>query len=187
MAQNLSPAVEAPVRPDLVETGKARLSFWERAIIRFVRGTFRRGLVDSVIRGLQHGIGSSWIHHCTKHLRHMHGIENLPPLEMRQSYILVSNHRSFFDLYVIFGDLVRRGLKHRIVFPVRSTFFYDNPLGLFVNGVMSFFAMYPPLFRERKKLILNPTSLDELSWLLKRGGMVAGIHPEGTRKKDDDP
>src|SRR5262249_25395554 len=62
-----------------------------------------------------------------------------------------------------------------------------NPVGLFVNGVMSFFAMYPPLFRERKKLILNPTSLDELSWLLRRGGMFCGIHPEGTRKKDDDP
>lgn len=174
-------------RPDLVETGRERLSFMERSIVRFVRGTFRRGLVDNVIRGLQHSIGSSWIHHCTKHLRHMHGIERLPVLEMRQSYILVSNHRSFFDLYVIFGDLVRRGLQHRIVFPVRSTFFYDNPLGLFVNGVMSFFAMYPPLFRERKKLILNPTSLDELSWLLRRGGMFAGIHPEGTRKKDDDP
>jgi 1-acyl-sn-glycerol-3-phosphate acyltransferase len=52
---------------------------------------------------------------------------------------------------------------------------------------MSFFAMYPPLFRERKKLILNPTALDELSWLLRRGGMFCGIHPEGTRKKDDDP
>jgi 1-acyl-sn-glycerol-3-phosphate acyltransferase len=117
----------------------------------------------------------------------MHGLERLPPLELGQSYILVSNHRSFFDLYVIFGDLVRRGLKHRIVFPVRSTFFYDNPLGLFVNGVMSFFAMYPPLFRERKKLILNPTSLDELSWLLRQGRMFCGIHPEGTRKKDDDP
>ncbi|RYZ08252.1 MAG: 1-acyl-sn-glycerol-3-phosphate acyltransferase [Myxococcales bacterium] len=182
-----SPVVPGAARPDLVETGKERLSFWERVIIRFVRGTFRRGLVDSVIRWLQHGVGSSWIHHCTKHLRHMHGLEDLPALEMRQSYILVCNHRSFFDLYVIFGDLVRRGLKHRIVFPVRSKFFYDNPLGLFVNGVMSFFAMYPPLFRERKKLILNPTSLDELSWLLKRGGMFAGIHPEGTRKKDDDP
>jgi 1-acyl-sn-glycerol-3-phosphate acyltransferase len=174
-------------RPDIVRAGSERLSLLERVIIRVVRGTFRRGLVDSAIRTLQHTIGSSWIHHCTKHLRHMHGIERLPVLEMRQSYILVSNHRSFFDLYIIFGDLVRRGLKHRIVFPVRSTFFYDNPLGLFVNGMMSFFAMYPPLFRERKKLILNPTSLDELSWLLQRGGMFAGIHPEGTRKKDDDP
>ena len=174
-------------RPDLVESGRQRLSFMERSILRFVRSTFRRGLVDNVIRGLQHSIGSSWIHHCTKNLRHIHGIERLPVLEIRQSYILVSNHRSFFDLYVIFGDLVRRGLQHRIVFPVRSKFFYDNPLGLFVNGVMSFFAMYPPLFRERKKLMLNPASLDELSWLLRRGGMFAGIHPEGTRKKDDDP
>ena len=182
-----TPTAELLARPDLAETGRQRLSFMERSIIRFVRGTFRRGLVDGAIRALQHTIGSSWIHHCTKHLRHMHGIERLPVLEMRQSYILVSNHRSFFDLYVIFGDLVRRGLQHRIVFPVRSTFFYDNPIGLFVNGVMSFFAMYPPLFRERKKLILNPTSLDELSWLLRRGGMFAGIHPEGTRKKDDDP
>jgi 1-acyl-sn-glycerol-3-phosphate acyltransferase len=174
-------------RPDLVQVGEKRLSFWERLIIRFVRGTFRRGLVDSTIRVLQHSIGSSWIHHCTKNLRHMHGLERLPPLELGQSYILVANHRSFFDLYVIFGDLVRRGLKHRIVFPVRSGFFYDNPVGLFVNGVMSFFAMYPPLFRERKKLILNPTSLDELAWLLRQGRMFCGIHPEGTRKKDDDP
>ena len=38
-----------------------------------------------------------------------------------------------------------------------------------------------------KKLFLNPTALDELSWLLRRGGMFCGIHPEGTRKKDDDP
>jgi 1-acyl-sn-glycerol-3-phosphate acyltransferase len=174
-------------RPDLAETGRERLSLSERAIIRFVRGTFRRGLIDGAIRGLQQSVGSPWIHHCTKNLRHMHGLERLPVLEQRQSYILVSNHRSFFDLYVIFGDLVRRGLQHRIVFPVRSTFFYDNPLGLLVNGAMSFFAMYPPLFRERKKLILNPTSLDELSWLLRRGGMFCGIHPEGTRKKDDDP
>ena len=27
-------------RPDLAVSGRERLSFWERAIIRFVRGTF---------------------------------------------------------------------------------------------------------------------------------------------------
>src|SRR5690349_14455079 len=174
-------------RPDLLEIGRQRLSWIERLILRFVRGTFRRGLIDQTIRALQVAIGSTWIHHCTKNLRHMHGLERLPVLELGQSYILVSNHRSFFDLYVIFGDLMRRGLRHRIVFPVRANFFYNNPIGLFVNGVMSFFAMYPPLFRERKKLILNPSALDELAWLLRRGGMFCGIHPEGTRKKDDDP
>lgn len=174
-------------RPDLAETGRQRLSLSERAIIRFVRGTFRRGLIDSAIRGLQHSVGSPWIHHVTKNLRHMHGIERLPVLEQRQSYILVSNHRSFFDLYVVFGDLVHRGLSHRIVFPVRSKFFYDNPLGLLVNGFMSFFAMYPPLFRDKKKALMNPLALEELAFLLRRGGMFAGIHPEGTRKRDDDP
>jgi 1-acyl-sn-glycerol-3-phosphate acyltransferase len=174
-------------RPDLLGLARQRLSWLERLILGFVRRTFQRGLVDQTIRALQRAIGSTWIHHCTKHLRHMHGLERLPTLERGQSYVLVCNHRSFFDLYVIFGDLMRRGLQHRIVFPVRANFFYDNPLGLFVNGVMSFFAMYPPLFRERKKLILNPTALDELAWLLQRGGMFCGVHPEGTRKKDDDP
>jgi len=173
------PPPPGDVRPDLVATGEKRLGWLERAIIRFVRGTFRRGLIDLVVRKLQRAIGSTWIHHFTKHLRHVYGEERLPVLERGQSYILVSNHRSFFDLYVVFGHLVRKGLPHRIVFPVRSAFFYTTPLGLFVNGVMSFFAMYPPIFRDRRKLALNPTSLDELAWLLRRGGMFAGLHPEG--------
>ena len=117
----------------------------------------------------------------------VYGIERLPKLEPNQSFLLVCNHRSFFDLYVVIGELVRRGLPQRIVFPVRANFFYTNPLGLFVNGVMSFFAMYPPIFREPKKAALNIASLDELTWLLRRGGVFAGLHPEGTRKKDDDP
>ncbi len=174
-------------RPDLLRVAGDRLSRLERAQIRFVRETFEPGRRQAVIRWCQQHIGSTWIHHFTKHLRHVHGLERLPPLDPAQSFILVSNHRSFFDLYVVTGDLVRRGLAHRIVFPVRSSFFYDSPAGLFVNGVMSFFAMYPPIFREKKQQALNLTSLDELSWLLKRGGVLAGLHPEGTRKKDDDP
>jgi 1-acyl-sn-glycerol-3-phosphate acyltransferase len=183
---SVPPATGDP-RPDLVVAGERRLGAVERGIIRFVRGTFRRGRVDFVIRTFQRAVGSTWIHHFTKHLRHVYGEERLPVLERGQSYILVANHRSFFDLYVVFGHLVRKGLPHRIVFPVRSAFFYTTPLGLFVNGVMSFFAMYPPIFRGRRQLALNPTSLDELAWLLRRGGMFAGLHPEGTRKRDDDP
>ena len=183
-----APSAETPLaRPDLVESGKKRLSWLERLLIGIVRRTFEPGLLSRAVQFGQRTVGCGWIHHCTKHLRHVHGYERLPPLEPTQSYILIANHRSFFDLYVVFGDLVHRGLKHRIVFPVRSNFFYDNPVGLFVNGVMSFFAMYPPLFRERKKALMNPLALEELAFLLRRGGMFAGIHPEGTRKKDDDP
>jgi 1-acyl-sn-glycerol-3-phosphate acyltransferase len=171
----------------LVESGQKRLSWLERRLIAIVRRTFEPGLLSRAVQFGQRTIGCGWIHHCTKNLRRVHGYERLPVLGPSQSYILLANHRSFFDLYVVFGDLVHRGLVHRIVFPVRSSFFYDNPVGLLVNGVMSFFAMYPPLFRDRKKALMNPLALEELAFLLRRGGMFAGIHPEGTRKRDDDP
>jgi 1-acyl-sn-glycerol-3-phosphate acyltransferase len=186
-SSKLSTQSGAPDRPDLVALGQERLGPVERGVLSFVRGTFRAGRVDDAIRWLQRRIGSTWIHHFTKHLRFVYGFERLPRFEPEQSYILVANHRSFFDLYVVMGQLVRQGLKHRIVFPVRSNFFYSGLLGLFVNGVMSFFAMYPPIFRERKRAPLNLACLDELTWLLKRGGMFAGMHPEGTRNRGDDP
>ncbi len=174
-------------RPDLVRIGRKRLSFWERAIIRFVRRTLEPGRLDRFLRFCQRTVGQSWIHHFTKHLRQVHGVERLPPLNGPESIIFVANHRSFFDLYVITAELVRRGMKKRIVFPVRSGFFYDSPVGLFVNGVMSFFSMYPPIFRSKKKATLNLHGLSELGFLLSRGGVFVGMHPEGTRKRDDDP
>jgi 1-acyl-sn-glycerol-3-phosphate acyltransferase len=180
-------ATSAPSRPDLLAAGRGRLGLTERLIVGLVRRTFEPGRLDRLIRFLQRWVGSTWIHYFTKNLRFVFGLERLPRLEREQSYLLVSNHRSFFDLYVVIGHLVRRRLRHRIVFPVRAEFFYTGPLGLFVNGVMSFFAMYPPIFRTRKQLALNPVSLDELAWLLRRGGYFCGVHPEGTRKKDDDP
>jgi 1-acyl-sn-glycerol-3-phosphate acyltransferase len=180
-------ATSAPTRPDLLAAGRGRLGLTERLIVGLVRRTFEPGRLDRLIRFLQRWVGSTWIHHFTKNLRFVFGLERLPRLERQQSYLLVSNHRSFFDLYVVIGHLVRRRLRHRIVFPVRAEFFYTGPLGLFVNGVMSFFAMYPPIFRTRRQLALNPVCLDELAWLLRRGGYFCGVHPEGTRKKDDDP
>ena len=180
-------APSATERPDLMGSAQKRLSWLERALIAVVRSTFEPGLFSRAMQFCQRTVGCGWIHFCTKNLRHVHGYERLPPLDPKQSFILIANHRSFFDLYVVFGDLVHRGLQQRIVFPVRSNFFYDNPLGLLVNGFMSFFAMYPPLFRDRKKALMNPVALEELAFLLRRGGMFAGIHPEGTRKRDDDP
>jgi 1-acyl-sn-glycerol-3-phosphate acyltransferase len=174
-------------RPDLLAVAPQRLTRTERMAIRCVRRTFEPGSVDRAVRWFQRHVGSTWIHHVMKRVLHVHGAERLPELSPEQSFICVANHRSFFDLYVVTAYLVRRGLRHRIVFPVRSHFWYDRPLGLAINGVASFFAMYPPIFRERKKLILNGASLDEMVWLLRQGGTFLGFHPEGTRKKDDDP
>jgi 1-acyl-sn-glycerol-3-phosphate acyltransferase len=174
-------------RPDIIEAGGDRLGRIERYQIAFIRKTFDPGALNGTVRWLQRHVGSTWIHHFTKNLVHLHGLERLPPLDAKQSFVCVCNHRSFFDLYVVTAALVRRGLPHRIAFPVRANFFYDRALGFAVNGAMSFFAMYPPIFRERSKVSINVTSLSELAWLLRRGGTFAGVHPEGTRNLGDDP
>jgi 1-acyl-sn-glycerol-3-phosphate acyltransferase len=174
-------------RPDLLKVAPERLTRTERLAIRCTRRTFEPGGMDRVVRWCQRHLGATWIYYGIKNLLHVHGVERLPELSPEQSFICVSNHRTFYDMYVVTTYLVRRGLRHRIVFPVRSNFWYDHLAGLVINGMASFFAMYPPIFRERKKLILNTASLDEIVWLLQQGGTFLGFHPEGTRKKDDDP
>ncbi len=174
-------------RPDLVALGGPNLSAIEKAQIRAIRRSFEPGGVDRALRWGQRTIGARWIDFCTKNLRQLHGLERLPALDPTKSFICVSNHRSFFDLYVITAMLVRRGMPHRMLFPVRSRFFYDTPAGFFVNGLMSFFAMYPPVFREKSRATLNLAGLDEVVWMARRGGAFIGLHPEGTRNKDSDP
>jgi 1-acyl-sn-glycerol-3-phosphate acyltransferase len=172
---------------DLIESGGGRLTRLERFHIRAIRRTFDPGVLDRAIRLGQRHIGAQWIWHSTKNLLNVHGLDRLPALASDRSFICVSNHRSFFDLYVVTAYLVRQGMPHRLIFPVRSEFFYDHPLGGFVNGVMSFFAMYPPIFRDRARAALNLVGLDELTDMLNRGGMFLGMHPEGTRNKNGDP
>jgi 1-acyl-sn-glycerol-3-phosphate acyltransferase len=181
-----SPGRLRPER-DLLETGADLLTPLERLQIRLVRATLSPGPVDDAVRWLQRSVGQRWIRAATSRLRRVHGVERLPAWDANESVILVANHRSFFDLYVTTAELVSRGLPQRILFPVRSNFFYDHPLGPLVNGTMSFFAMYPPIFRDRKRAALNVASLDEIAILLRRGGYFVGLHPEGTRKRDDDP
>jgi 1-acyl-sn-glycerol-3-phosphate acyltransferase len=172
---------------DLLEMGDTSLTRLERGQIRFIRRSLQPGLVNATLRLLQRSVGQWWIRAVTASLRHVHGLDRLPAWGPHESIVCVSNHRSFYDLYVVTAELVARGMRNRLLFPVRSNFFYDSVLGPFVNGAMSFFAMYPPIFRDRKRAALNLASLDEVASLLRRGGFFVGIHPEGTRKKDDDP
>lgn len=181
-----APPVSSLRARDLLDF-KEQLSPTEQKQIALVRRSFEPGPVDRAVRLAQRYVGSNWIEQCTKNIRHVSGAERLPKFDPKKSYLVVSNHRSFFDLYVVTGYLVNRDMPHRLVFPVRSRFFYDKPLGLLVNGAMSFFAMYPPVFRERSRAALNLASLDETVRLLKRGGTFVGLHPEGTRNQGADP
>ncbi|HSQ62695.1 MAG TPA: lysophospholipid acyltransferase family protein [Polyangiaceae bacterium] len=156
-----------------------------RLHLRIVQKSLEPGWWDQALRLGQRTAGCNWIEVCTRNIRHVHGRERIGELSQGKSYVVVSNHRSFFDMYVITAYLVKRGMKHRIMFPVRSNFFYDSAAGIFVNAVMSFFAMYPPVFRDKKLAHLNVASLDETIRLLRQGGFFMGLHPEGTRNTGD--
>lgn len=161
----------------------------ERWQIQFIRRTFASAPANRVIRILQRHFSANWVDISTRNLLRVRGAERLPSFGNDTSTILVSNHRSFFDLYVVSAFLLKRGVEQRLMFPVRSRFFYDSPLGLAVNGGMSIFAMYPPLFHDanRDRVGLNRASVGELVRLIRAGGTFVGLHPEGSRNKSDDP
>jgi len=172
---------------ELLRIGKTSLKRLERAQVSLVRASLQPGPLNRAIRTMQRTVGQAWVRAVTSRLRHVHGLNRLPPWDPSASIVCVANHRSFFDLFVTTAELVAHGLPHRILFPVRSNFFYDHPLGPAVNGAMSFFAMYPPIFRDRKRAALNLASLDEIAALLQHGGFFVGMHPEGMRNRSGDP
>lgn len=140
----------------------------------------------------QRHIGSLWIFIATYNLMNVFGIDNIEATDPDRPVLLVANHRSFFDMYTISSVLFRRTKRPiKLYFPVRAKFFYDNPLGWFVNLVMGWWAMYPPFFREQKeakKRAFDKFSVRELIRICSAGrGHVIGFHPEGKRNLSDDP
>jgi 1-acyl-sn-glycerol-3-phosphate acyltransferase len=116
------------------------------------------------------------------------GLEHLAHLGPRDSILLVANHRSFFDFYIVSATLYwHTDLTRRHFFPVRATFFYDHPLGPIVNLVMSGMRMFPPIVREAQRSAWNMYSVARAVAELETPGTLLGIHPEGTRSKGDDP
>lgn len=85
----------------------------------------------------QRHIGSLWIKIATYNLMNVFGLENIEKSDVNRPLLLVANHRSMFDMYVVSSVLFRQ-TKHPMIlyFPVRAKFFYNNLIGWFVNLVM---------------------------------------------------
>jgi 1-acyl-sn-glycerol-3-phosphate acyltransferase len=120
------------------------------------------------------------------------GLENFEKTDPNRPILLVANHRSFFDMYVVSTTLFRQtNRKFNLYFPVRGKFFYDSPVGWFVNFIMGWFSMYPPFFREAKeaqKRDFDKFSLRELVRICSEPkSNIIGFHPEGKRNLSDDP
>jgi 1-acyl-sn-glycerol-3-phosphate acyltransferase len=140
----------------------------------------------------QKHIGSLWIYLATYNLMNVFGLENIEKTDAEKPLLLVANHRSFFDMYVVSSVLLRQTKRPvKLFFPVRAKFFYTNPLGWLVNLVMGWFSMYPPFFREEKeaeKREFDKYSLRRLIQISSTGqAHIIGFHPEGKRNLNDNP
>jgi 1-acyl-sn-glycerol-3-phosphate acyltransferase len=169
------------------------LSPMERFAFRFTR-RMNRGGWKRFWTFCQRTVGMSWIRLCTYNLMRVHGIEHVEAVSHERPLLLVANHRTFFDMYVVSAELFRRtSFEKRLFFPVRGRFFYESPVGMLVNLVMGWWSMYPPFFAAGgnplpQKREFDKFSMRELVDLCRRGrGRVIGFHPEGTRNRSADP
>ena len=167
--------------------GDSTLTRLERAQIHLVRASLRPGALDRAIRALQRTLGQWWIRAATAKLRHVHGLERLPAWDRAGSVILRRE-----------PPLVLRPLRDRRrargagasaadSFPGAVDVLLRSPARALRQRRDELLRDVPAHLSRPKRAALNLASLDEVAALLRRGGFFVGLHPEGTRKKDDDP
>jgi 1-acyl-sn-glycerol-3-phosphate acyltransferase len=135
------------------------------------------------------GVSYVWVRAGIAHRILVEGLDDIIALRPETGVMLVSNHRSFFDQYAMLLACYMGPVpwSKRLFFPVRSNFFYDQPLGIVVNAAVAGGAMYPPIYRQSDRRALNDDALARMAGLVRQRGNVLGMHPEGTRGKGPDP
>ena len=135
------------------------------------------------------GVSYVWVRAGIGRRMLVEGLDDLMHLRPERGVMLVSNHRSFFDQYAMLLACYMGPVPwaRRLYFPVRSNFFYDQPLGIVVNAAVAAGAMYPPIYRQTERHALNDRTLDRMVEIVRTPGNVLGMHPEGTRGKGPDP
>jgi 1-acyl-sn-glycerol-3-phosphate acyltransferase len=171
----------------------AVLNWFERFAFRLVK-RMNQGAWKRFWTWCQKVFGAGWIHFATYNLMQVYGLEHVEAASHERPILLAANHRSFFDMYTVSTVLFRQtSWRKQLFFPVRGRFFYQSPLGLFVNLVMGWWSMYPPFFASGDNPIREKRAFDKFSFRLlteicRNGpGNVIGFHPEGTRNKGPDP
>jgi 1-acyl-sn-glycerol-3-phosphate acyltransferase len=178
--------VDAVPRPTPAQL--ALLDRFERIAFRFAHRVNSNRVTKRASHWFTRNVGMGWVHPSVRHLLHVEGTDALRALRPDRGVLVCANHRSFFDLYVVTCALFRdTDLARRIYFPVRAEFFYETPLGMIVNGLMSAWSMYPPILRQPERSEFNKYTMGELVSVLQEPGTVVGFHPEGTRGQGDDP
>ena len=165
-----------------------RLRPVEKLAVRIGHFINERPFPNAVKMAWHKSVGRLWVGVSISNLLHVEGVEHLRDLGQDRGVLMCSNHRSFFDQYVISYALVTNcPWLTDLLFPVRATFFYESLAGIAVNLIFGAGSMYPPVYRERERADLTKVGWEMLTQVLSRPGAVVGVHPEGTRGKGPDP
>lgn len=173
----------------MARESEAPLTPMERLALWFGKA----GNEDAVGKWLQNrvlrGVSYVWVRPILARRILADGLEDLIHMTPERGVLMVSNHRSFFDLYSLLLACYMGPVPwaKRLYFPVRSNFFYDHPLGIAVNMIAAGGSMYPPIYRQSERRALNDEAVETLIKFLQRQGSIVGMHPEGTRNKNPDP
>ncbi|HET6669862.1 MAG TPA: lysophospholipid acyltransferase family protein [Pyrinomonadaceae bacterium] len=183
--------VGPPLNPSAEEISV--LNWFERFAFRLVR-SMNHGAWKRFWTFCQKTLGAGWIHLSTYNLMEVYGLEHVAAADRGRPILIAANHRSFFDMYTVSTVLFRNtSWRKQLFFPVRGRFFYQGPLGLFVNLVMGWWSMYPPFFAAGDKPIPEKRAFDKYSFrllteLCRTGpGNIIGFHPEGKRNRNWNP
>jgi 1-acyl-sn-glycerol-3-phosphate acyltransferase len=162
------------------------LTLFERVTVRTMDTIYRRALPWSE-RWLR-TVGVAWMTLGSRNMMHPVGLERLRGVSFDDGVLLVSNHRSFFDLYMLTLLMHRyTELRQPVLCPVRADFFYQQWSGVLVNLIVGGGRMFPPFFRDQSKQDFNKWALARVCEELRKGRITVGFHPEGTRNKNADP
>jgi 1-acyl-sn-glycerol-3-phosphate acyltransferase len=166
----------------------AALAPFERFAVRLV-WRMNRGRWKRIWFPLQRQIGGRWIYWLIRDRLQVTGLDHVAATSRDRPLLLVANHRTLFDLFVVMSVLFERLPGWRAInFPVRGRFFYQRVAGLLLNLLGAWWSMWPPFFHAAKKRRFDQWSLEELVRLCRDcPGQLVGFHPEGTRNLDPDP
>jgi 1-acyl-sn-glycerol-3-phosphate acyltransferase len=164
------------------------LTPFERMAVRLAR-RMNRGRWQRLWFWFGREFAARWIALLTGPLLEVEGLEHVAATSRERPLLVVANHRTLFDLYVVMSVLFRRLPGWRaILFPVRGRYFYQRPGGILLNAFAAWWSMYPPFFHESRKAPFNQWAMSELASLCRDGrGRLIGYHPEGTRNRNPDP
>ncbi len=176
--------VDAPLPDEVREI----LTPWERANLEIAL-RMNREPAKAFWTQVQRVFGAAFVRLLTRNVVRDYGFEHLREAYQRGSVLLVANHRTHFDMFVV-SSLIHRRLpgRKRLYFPVIGQYYYQSFGGMALNQLLAWWSMFPPLFALPTHAVVDRYSLDVLSELCARGpGTILGIHPEGGRNLNPDP